>query len=170
MSNTVTLYRNGITQWTNEIECYKRLKNSNRIPNLVSYNQSNFSITTKYSGISLFEITAINKEIPDIDDPMIQLEEFINDCRQHNIVQLDMHPGNILVYERQLFFIDFENVIFDNNPVTPKDSKRYEKFVRRGAWNSIITKYEQYFKDFDNQIWFGESTLQKGIEQHGKAL
>lgn len=169
MSN-ITIYRNNIIQWNNEIESYKRLKNSNRIPSLVSYNQSDFSITTEYSGTSLFEITAIKDEIPKIDDPINQLEEFINDCKKHDIILLDMHPGNILVLERQLFFIDFENVIFDNNPTNPKDIKRYQKFMARGEWNSIITKYKQYFKSFNNKLWFGDSTLQNGIEKYRKTF
>ena len=164
----VTKYRLNKDFWLDEIECYHRLKSCEQVPELISSNQEELSITTPYCGESLFILTAVkkNKNIP-IDDPVSQIVNFINECKKNNIVHLDCHPGNVLVKDRKLYIIDFEKVAIDNKTSSAKCNKKYKKFIANGGWNWIINRYTEYFKEFDNYIWFNEHILQKGIEKYG---
>lgn len=169
-SPTLTLRRSNKNYWEDELECYKRFNNSKYVPGLVSSNELDLSITTKFIGPSLFELKEIEKVNIVIEDPIRQLKEFINECKQNRIIHLDFHPGNILLKNKEIFFIDFEKVAIDNKASTAKVYKRYQKFLRNGGWETVIKRYEEYFENFDSSIFYTDEIIKKGIRKYGKAL
>jgi RIO-like serine/threonine protein kinase len=169
-SPTIKLIRSNKDYWKDELECYKRLNNSKYIPRLISFNESELSITTEFIGPSLFQLKEIDKIKIEIEDPMIQLKDFINECIKNGIIHLDFHPGNILLKDEKLFFIDFEKVIIDNKASTSKMYKRYQKFLDRSGWDGVIERYEEYFKNFDSSIFYTDEIIKRGIMKYGKAL
>lgn len=154
--------------WHDEITCYKRLEKSKYVPRLISYDESSRSITTEYRGETLFTLTINNKPI-EIDTPIKQFLEFVSDCQQKNIVHLDLHPNNILLLNKRLYFIDFEKVVIDNKTSTAKCNKKYQKLLGRGGWDRLINNYKVYFKTYNNRIFYNEKILEKGI-RNGKTL
>jgi tRNA A-37 threonylcarbamoyl transferase component Bud32 len=169
-SPTVTLIRSNKNFWEDELECYKRLNNSKYIPKLISSDELELSITTSFVGPSLFQLKEIDKVNIVIEDPMSQLKEFIDECEQNRIIHLDFHPGNILLKNKRMFFIDFEKVIIDDRATTAKAYKRYQKFLGRGGWNAVIKKYKEYFENFDSSVFYTDEIIKQGIIKYGKAL
>ncbi len=169
-SPTVTLMRSNKNYWEDELECYKRFSNSEYVPRLIDSNELELSITTSFVGPSLFQLKEIHKVDIIVKDPMSQLKEFINECKKNKIIHLDFHPGNILLKDEKLFFIDFEKVIIDNKASTSKMYKRYQKFLGRSGWDGVIERYEEYFKNFDSSIFYTDEIIERGIMKYGKAL
>jgi len=166
----VTRYRLNKDFWADEVECYRRLQSCINVPNLVSANEKELSITTTYAGTSLFILTAVQKRQGKkliIEKPLEQIINFIEECKKQNIVHLDCHPGNVLLDKGKLSIIDFEKVALDGMVKTKKMQKKYDKFMSKGGWDWIINRYTKYFETFDNYIWFNEEILQKGIRKYG---
>ena len=85
----VTKHRLNKDFWADEVECYRRLKSCVNVPNLVSANEKDLSITTSYAGTSLFILTAVQKRQGRklmIQNPLDQIINFIDECKKQNIV------------------------------------------------------------------------------------
>lgn len=171
-SNTITKYRDHIALWKDEIECYKRLQDSNCVPKLIDYSQADLSITTEKSGESLFILINIIQQKIEIINPLQQIQNFITACEQNRVVHLDPHPGNLLLHDGRLLFIDFEKVAIDGRGSTPKRHKTYLKFRSRGGWSKwLLNKYEEYFTShYDNNVWYRQEIIQSELKKYGKTL
>ena len=86
--------------FANEVNWLRKLKDFDRVPNLIDYNESDLTITMDYCGEN------INKNnIPEnwIEQVLLILDEF----REYKISHNDIKPSDILVKDEKIMMIDF---------------------------------------------------------------
>jgi len=103
-----------------EVECYRRLSDYNNFPKLINADKKNFAIEIEHCGKKIDSITDT------INDINKQIYNIWNALQNENILHLDIMKKNFVSKNGNLYLVDFDIAVIDNNILSSKLEKRYE--------------------------------------------
>lgn len=113
-----------------ELEIYKRLNGSKNFPKLLSFDKINFTITIENCGLSLHKLRHFNSSQINISNLDEQIDNICRGLKINNITYLDLDPQNICLKDNNIFLIDFDKAVLDNNPKSQVLEDMYINFTQ----------------------------------------
>lgn len=118
-----------------ELQCLQRVKDLPYMCQLVSYDEKLLTFELAWAGNTVEKIYRDRLEGISKEDFIMQFNNMFELLEQCNIIHLDLCPNNICIENNKITIIDFGSVIIDNNPISKRYHKLYEKFINEGSYD-----------------------------------
>ncbi len=134
--------------FTNEMHWLHILKNSNNIPKLIDYNETEMSITQEFAGTDVYTLLGHKKRLPeDID---IQLFEMYQEYKENGLFKGNGDPRNLAIKNGKLTAFDFKWAKPRYKEGVVKEWMSICHFMKRIHPNTLY-RLRQTFADFPEE-------------------
>jgi predicted Ser/Thr protein kinase len=127
-----------------ELEIYHRLNGLENFPKLLSFDEINFTITIENCGLSLHKLRHIDSSQINISNLDEQVDNICRGLKINNITYLDLDPQNICLKDNNIFLIDFDKAVLDNNPKSKVLENMYINFTKNVSENSFRDTLKEF--------------------------